>query len=205
MPNETVTIPETKETIPETISETETIPETETISESKDSETQKMMSYEDAMKLVQSQSDKVRTDYTKKVKEKEQVIKDLERASMTAEEKRQVELADKEAELSLKEQRLLKNEMTLKANDLLRDSDLDISLRDVVYADTEEKITENIKNVKTIIDKIVESEVQKKFKEVGYIPGKQGIGTIQPKVDESKLTDAEWKKQFGDMYKKTRK
>jgi len=131
------------------------------------------LTVEDVQKIVQSETDRVRTELHKKLKEREAEIEDLKKSKMS--EKEQREYA--EQKLQEREQLLTQKELTLVATDSLKDSGLPTEFREFVIAGTADATKERVIALKDVFQKAVEAAVQEKFKAAGHDPKK---GTEPP-------------------------
>lgn len=125
-------------------------------------------------KMIQSATDKVRTEYVKKLKILEAEKEELEKAKMTEEEKRAFEEEKRQKELEAKEQEIRQKELNIKAYDVIVEQELNPKLKPFILADTEEDIETKAKELKSIINNIVETALQEKIKGLGREPHKGG-------------------------------
>lgn len=123
---------------------------------------------EDVQKIVQSETDKVRTDLYQKLKAKETEIETLKKSQMSEKELREY----KEKQLQEKERELLQKELVIVATDSLKDSGLPIEFREFVLSDNAENTKARVLALKGTFQKAVEAAVQEKFKEAGHDPKK---------------------------------
>lgn len=130
-------------------------------------ETQPALTLEAVQKMIQSETDKVRTQYSKIVKDLESEKLELERAKMTDNERKQAEQEDLMKQLKEKEQSLLQRELEIKTIDLLKSNDLPIDFKPFVTDVSEEKITEKIEAFKVLWQDALKTAVENKFKDSG--------------------------------------
>lgn len=123
---------------------------------------------EDVEKIVQRETDRVRTELYQKLKLKDSEIEKLKTSNMSEAELRK----HQEKQLKEREHQLALKELTLLATDTLRDMSLPLEFRDFVIADTEELTKARILTLKDTFQKAVEAAVQEKFKSAGHEPGK---------------------------------
>ena len=129
---------------------------------------QTLLKPEDAEKIAQSAADKVRTEYSQKLKAKDTEIEDLKRSKMSEKELRE----DREKKLAEKERELQRKELQIVAIDSLKDSKLSVDFQDFVLADTPEQTKARVLMLTKIIQKEVEAAVAEKFKQAGHDPAK---------------------------------
>lgn len=137
-----------------------------------------VLTKEEVEKMIQSETDKVRTEYVKKLKALEAEKEELEKEKMTEEEKRQFEEEKRQKELEAKEAEIRQKELNIKAYEVITEQKLDARLRPFILAEDEEKIEENAKELKSIISSIVNDALQEKIKGLGREPHK---GEDKPK------------------------
>ena len=123
---------------------------------------------EDVQKIVQSETDKVRTELHQKLKAKETEIETLKKSQMSEKELREY----KEKQLQEKERELLQKELVIVATDSLKDSGLPIEFREFVISDNAETTKTRVLALKETFQKAVEAAVQDKFKSAGHDPKK---------------------------------
>lgn len=125
------------------------------------------LSKEDIMKLIQSETDKVRTEYSKKLKDKDKELEETKKSKMSDAEKAEYELNQLKENLSQKEKDLLTKEMTLTTIELLKENDLPLEVKDFLMGKDEESTVSNIKVFKDMFSKAVEQAVEGRFKSSG--------------------------------------
>lgn len=125
-------------------------------------------------KLIQSQTDRIRTEYSKKSKDLQDTIEQLKNQGMTKEQLKE----QAEQKLAEKEAAFAKEKATFYATQQLLDAKLDKRLLPFVAAtagDDEEtrnaQTDANIAEITAVINDLVKAEVQAKFQEAGYNPG----------------------------------
>ena len=147
------------------------------------------MSEADIKKLIQSEADRVRTEYSKKLKAVETEKEELKKSAMSEAEKAKYEREQKEKEILEKEAELNRKERLIEAADFLKESGLDISFRKYVTGNTSEETQENIKIFKSFIDERVSEEIKKRLSETGRTPekGKPSDGKVLNITEFNKL------------------
>lgn len=127
-------------------------------------------------KLIQSRVDKITADLGKKNSELQKELNNLKKDKLSAEEIRNIEIADKEKELTEKEQALLERENRLFAIKAIKEIGLDdgsqqtLELIDFVMGKDEEEITTRVKAFKSFVDRLLSAKVAQTFKENGRVP-----------------------------------
>ena len=123
---------------------------------------------EDVEKIVQRETDRVRTELYQKLKLKDTEIEKLKTSNMSEVELRK----HQEKQLKERERELAQKELRLFATDYLKDNGVPLEFRDFVIADNEEQTKARILTLRETLQKAVELAVQDKFKSVGHDPGK---------------------------------
>ena len=141
--------------------------------------------------------DRVRNEYGKKLKGKEQELQSIKTANMTEAEKQAQELEDARNALTEKERLLLERENKLFAVDALNKAELPQTFLEFVTSESEEVTTDKINTLKTTFDTEVQKAVDDAFKAKGRNPGKGTGGTVTA-ADFEKMT---YQEQVG-LYKK---
>jgi hypothetical protein len=146
------------------------------------------MSADDIKKLIQSETDKVRTEYANKLKaeqaEKERLLKE----KMSDEEKAKFEKEKFERELKEREDALNAREVALHTIDKLTEAKLPLAFKDFLVGQSKEDAEKNVVAFQTAWQAAIKAEVDAKFKENGGAPGKgQGGGgsTVNPWKQET--------------------
>jgi hypothetical protein len=135
-----------------------------------------VLSTEALEKLIQSRVDKITAELGKKNSSLQKELDKVRKEKLTDDEIKKIELADKEKELSAKETAILERENRLFAIKAMKEIGLDdgsntsLALVDFVMAKDEETITERVKTLKSLIDKLVSSKVDQTFKANGRVP-----------------------------------
>ena len=141
-------------------------------------ETEKPLTREMVQKMIQSENDKIRTEYTKKLKAVETEKEEILKKQMSEDEKRQYELDQLQKQLQEKEQAITHKEMTIKTVDLLKANDMPIEFRDFITATNEEELTEKITKLKTLWSDAIKTAVQGTFQAGGREPQRNISGTM---------------------------
>ena len=130
-------------------------------------ETKEELTLEQVQKMIQSETDKVRTEYSKKLKALEREKEELEKAKMTEEEKAKYELEKYQKELAEKEKAIALKELTIITGDLLKENGLPFEFRDFLIGTDEEDTKLKISLFKKEWDKAIKAEVEGRFKASG--------------------------------------
>lgn len=152
--------------------------------------TEDVFTKEELEKIVQSETDKVRTKYSKELKALKEELERLKIAQMTEKEKQEYEEKKRQEALEAKEKELRQKELNLKSYEVITEQKLDARLRPFILAEDEEKIEENAKKLKSIIDSIVNEALQEKIKGLGREPHKSDNDTTINDPFRAKL--AKW-------------
>jgi len=164
-------------------------------------------------KIAQSAADKVRTEYTKKLKDAQKEIELLRTEKMSEGEKREFEAQKLKEALESKERDLTRREMELLAIKALDEKKLPSTFIEFVIGGSEEETTKRIDVLEKTYREAVKVEVDTRMKAHGIVPGK-GRGTdttsfegMSPAEIQKKARDdpAWWdknEKAITDFYKK---
>jgi len=138
----------------------------------KEEETPKeeVLTLEMVKKMIQSETDRVRTEYVKKLKASEEEKDALLKEKMTEEEKQKFELEKLQRELKEKEMNILRKELTLRTIDLLKENELPHGFKDFITAEDEESLVEKVKNLRKFWVEALNEAVEARFKQVGRKP-----------------------------------
>lgn len=130
----------------------------------------KPLTMEEIQKMIQSATDKVRTEYSKKLKEAQAEAERLAKEKMTEEEKAEFERQKLQRELEEKERALLERELNLLAVDLLTEAKMPLEFKEFVVGADEEQTREKVSTLKKLWNAQLEKAVQERFKEKGRDP-----------------------------------
>ena len=133
-------------------------------------EQNKPLTMEEVRKLIQSETDKVRTEYSKKLKDAKAEAERLAKEKMTEEEKAEFERQKLQKELEEKERALLERELNLLAVDLLTEAKMPLEFKEFVVGADEEQTREKVSTLKKLWNAQLEKAVQERFKEKGRDP-----------------------------------
>ena len=127
----------------------------------------KPLTMEEVQRMIQSETDKVRTEYSQKLKDAKAEAERLAKEKMSEEEKAEFERQKLQKELVEKEQALLERELNLKAIDLLTEAKMPLTFKDFVIGVDEESTKAKVKTLKTLWQTELENAVKERFKEKG--------------------------------------
>lgn len=149
-------------------------------------------------KIVQSRLDKAMAQERKEKAELKRKLDNLQKAKLTDDELKQIELDEKVKEIAEREKAIADKENRLFAVKAIKEAGLDdgsdtsLSLVDFVMGEDETEIKTKVKAFKDLFDKAVAAEVNKRFKEGGYTPAKGGSlnnGVNPYKTEQYNLTE----------------
>lgn len=127
-------------------------------------------------KLVQAKVDRITSKLGKEKADLQKELDKLKREKLSSEEIKQLEIKEKEKALAEKEKSLLEKENRIYAIEAIKKADLDdgstlsLEVVDLVLAENEEKIDARIKTLGSLVNKLADAKVEKKFKTNGRIP-----------------------------------
>ena len=151
-----------------------------------------VISKDEIEKMIQSATDKVRTDYVKKLKSLESEKEELKKSAMSEAEKAKYEKEQHEKSLQEKEKELTRKELLIEATDLLKAENLDISFRKYVVGNDIEETKKNIIEFKSFIDSKVKEELDKINKGLGRdVKTASGSSSEMLRSDFDKLSPKE--------------
>lgn len=141
---------------------------------------------EAVQKMIQAETDRVRTEYSKKMRkiedEKDALIKD----KMSESEKKDFELQKREREIREAESRLLQSNIEIEATNALSAAEIPLSFKEFVVGDSVEKTKEKVTNLQKLWKSAVDAEVEKRFAAGGRVPPKN---PANPKGNSSSVND----------------
>lgn len=130
----------------------------------------KPLTMDEVRKLIQSETDKVRTEYSKRLKEAQAEVERLAKEKMSEEEKAEFERQKLQKELEEKERALLERELNLLAVDLLTEAKMPLEFKEFVVGADEETTKAKVATLKKLWTDALEKAVQERFKEKGRDP-----------------------------------
>lgn len=130
----------------------------------------KPLTMDEVRKLIQSETDKVRTEYSKRLKEAQAEVERLAKEKMSEEEKAEFERQKLQKELQEKEQALLQRELNLLAVELLNEAQMPLEFKEFVVGVDEETTKAKVTTLKNLWNTALEQAVKERFKEKGRDP-----------------------------------
>ena len=140
------------------------------------------MSKEDFDKKIQGEADRVRTEYSKKLKELETKVKELTPIEKTEAE---IDFENKLANLEAKEKKMA-------LMDSLTENGVSHEFADYFKSDAD------IKAFANIYKSVIEKEVQRKITKNGYVPENHKSGTTLTKEDFAQMNMSEKEQLFSE-------
>lgn len=130
------------------------------------------LTLEEVKKLIQSETDKVRTEYSRRLKEAQEELEKLKTEKMSAEERAQYEREKLEQELREREQKLIEREVKLYTVDKLRELNLPLEFRDILAGKDVDDTEKRIQIFAEQWQKALQEAIKQVFKEHGEQPKK---------------------------------
>ncbi len=128
------------------------------------------LTLEDVKKLIQSETDKVRTDYSGRLKEKETELDELKKEKMSAAQLAKYEAEQRDKELVDKTAKLAERELALDKASVIADLEVPKDLAPFVTGDSKETILSSAKALMDTFAKEVLKGVEKKLIDSGDPP-----------------------------------
>lgn len=125
-------------------------------------------------KLLQSETDKIRTKYSQEKQQLERELNGLKKRHMTEKEREEHERQERERALSERERELNRKSLELIATSELATVGLPIEFRELVLGVDEKDTKSRIQTVKNLLDQRVEQEVTNRLRAGGRIPAGAG-------------------------------
>lgn len=125
---------------------------------------------DDVQRMIQSETDRVRTEYVQKLRAAEAERDELKKQAMSEQERQQYEAEQRAKELEEKDRLLRKRELELYAVDQLRAKELPLEFRDFVVADDEDATSARLDTLNKLFSEAVEKAVAARFAESGRVP-----------------------------------
>jgi metal-dependent amidase/aminoacylase/carboxypeptidase family protein len=150
-------------------------------------------------KIAQSAADKVRTEYTKRLKDAQKEIELLKTEKMSESEKREFEAQKLKDALDEKDRDLTRREMELLAVKSLDEKKLPSAFIEFVIGENEEKTIGRIAQLEKVFSEELKNAVNERMKTFGREPKRGGgadpnsfEGMTPTEVQEKARTDLEW-------------
>jgi len=134
---------------------------------------EKLLGHEAFQKVIQSETDRVRTDYSSRLKQTMAELEELQKKHMTEKEREKYEREKLDRELKEREQRILRQEVQLTAANELAAVGLPASFIDFVAGENAEATKERIGKFSEVWRDELDKAVKEHFKEYGVTPGQQ--------------------------------
>ena len=152
---------------------------------------------EQVQKMIQSETDKVRTEYSKRLKDVEAEKKKIEDEKLSTEEKLKLEQERKEKALAEKEQELTTKELKLRSYDVMKEHKVPEELQEVLLAavSDEEELNSRGELIGKAFSEAVEKAVSERLKDYGRSPE---ASDDRPPRDPSEMSMEE----YADWYRK---
>lgn len=125
------------------------------------------LTMDEVKKMIQSENDKVRTEYSKKLKAVESERETLLKEKMTEKEKAEFELKRKMDEIADREKQLNVKDLQLKKMGMLKDNIELLDLSDFITGSNEEELSSNIKKLKKVFSSAVQAATEARLKDAG--------------------------------------
>ena len=177
--------------------------------------TNEVLTVEQVQKMIQSENDKIRTEYSKKLKAKEKEIEEVRKSSMSEQEKLDYENKTLQEQLLEREQALLEKErayertqLELKTVDLLKEHSLPLEAKGFLVGTDIDSTQKNIEAFKSMFDNAIENEVKQRIKGTTKEHKEVAIGGSITKEQFNKLSYAERSELFRtnpELYKELTK
>jgi len=151
-------------------------------------------------KIAQSREDRVRTQYSKQVKDLQKEIEMMKKEKMSENERREYEAQQLKEALETKERDLTRREMELLSVKKLEEKQLPVSFVEFVIGENEETTLKNIESMEKVFGEAVKSAVDVKMKAYGREPHKgrtgdtnsQFEGMTPTQIEQKARNDPEW-------------
>lgn len=134
------------------------------------------MSKEEIAKMIQAEADKVRTEYSKKLKESEEALDKIKREKMSEEEKAKHDLEKAQKDIQDRESALLKREVELHAIDVITKKELPLNFREFLVGSSVEDTDKRVDTFAAAWASAIKEAVEKRFKDNGDDHKKGGGG-----------------------------
>jgi len=132
-----------------------------------DTKVEEALTLDSVKKMIQSETDKVRGEYSKKLKDKEKELDDVRMASMSDAEREAEQKKTLEKNLSERESQLLHKELTLGTIDMLKESNLPIEFKDFLIGKDSDSTKANVDKFQKVFNAQLEAMVTERFKATG--------------------------------------
>ncbi|WP_342551046.1 DUF4355 domain-containing protein [Lysinibacillus sp. FSL M8-0216] len=146
---------------------------TETSTESEQQEETKTLTMEDVQKLIQSETDKIRTEYSKKLKDKDEELEKFKIDKMSEEELKAHEIE----QIKLENEALKQEKLGFFVQSELVKQSIALEATELIIGNDEEDIVKKVTVLKQIIDNAVTVKASELYREKGT-EHKQGTDKV---------------------------
>ncbi len=153
------------------------------------------LTQEQVEKMIQSATDKIRTEKSQELKEKQKEIDELKKEKMTEEQRAEYERKQWEQEKAEKEKELQQREVALHTVDKLQEKQIPLKFKDFLAGESVEKTDENIESFGKVFQEELSKAVDERFKQQGGDPG------ANKKRGGSGAIDNPWKSETFNLTK----
>lgn len=148
----------------------------------------KTLTADDVQKMIQAETDRVRTEYSKRLKTLEEEKDALIKEKMTESEKKDYELSKREKAIRDAEMKLLASNIEIAATNELAALDMPHIFKEFVKGETVEDTQKRAKELQKIWKEALNEEVQKRFTAGGRtITSSSGSAPAGSKIDMNAL------------------
>ena len=145
-------------------------------------------------KAQQSEGDRVRTEYSKKLKSLETEKETLLKEKMTEDEKTKFELENARKEIQERENVINQRTLELSTISLLKDENVPIEFKPYVIGNDEESTKSKVKAFKKLWDAEINKAVEDKFKSNSRTPNQSSEGLTMERINKMSTNEinANW-------------
>lgn len=155
-------------------------------------QTEQPLTLDAVKKLIQSETDRVRTEYSRKLKEVETEKEELQKERMSEKERADYELKQREKRIAETQAELAKRELALERANVIREMEIPKTLADFVDGKDRDDIISNARQLMTSFSEAVQAEVNRKLASSGAKP-QAGDQQAQPQATNI----GDWHKAWG--------
>lgn len=128
---------------------------------------QETLTRDDIQKMIQSETDRVRTEYSRKLKEVESEKEELQKQSMTEKQRAEFELEQQRKKNADTSAELAQRELALERANIIQELSIPKDLAPFISGKDRNDILSNAKNLMQSVDAMVLREVNRKIAENG--------------------------------------
>jgi len=157
----------------------------------------KHVTLEEAKKMLQSEADKIRTEYSKKLKEERSERERLENEKLSAEEKLALEEERRRKALEEKEQELTSKELKLRSFEVMESHEIPRALQPILLegVDSEDGLTQRADLLSKTFSEAVQTAVDEQMSEYGRKPASGDSSGKDPSSMTMEEYAAHWEAQ----------